>query len=44
LNAKGYANDGKVISLVEGRWLLIRKEVFVEVGLLNEKFFLVSGW
>jgi len=39
-DAKNYGNTEREISLAEGSCLLVKKEVFKEVGLLSERFFM----
>ncbi|WKZ70509.1 MAG: glycosyltransferase family 2 protein [Melioribacteraceae bacterium] len=39
-NMHAYANENRFISMAEGCCLLVKKEVFEEVGLFDEKFFL----
>jgi GT2 family glycosyltransferase len=39
-DAKNYGNKEREITLAEGSCLLVKKEVFTEVGLLNERFFM----
>ena len=40
LNKRDYANDDREITLAEGCFLLVKKDVFRKLGLLNEKFFM----
>ncbi len=40
MSASDYANEEREITLAEGCFLLIKKDVFNKVGLLNEKFFM----
>jgi GT2 family glycosyltransferase len=39
-NAKNYGNTEREISMAEGSCLLVKKKVFTEVGLLDERFFM----
>jgi GT2 family glycosyltransferase len=39
-NAVSFANEDREISLAEGCFLLVKKEVFEKIGLLDERFFM----
>ncbi len=39
-NSKNFANEKREITLAEGCFMLVRKEVFERVGILEEKFFM----